>query len=96
MEDTRRAHYHGSMTDHELQQREKQRRAEKDLRDLARAETVFAGSVAAAWARISAHFAGGDTGDDDSIEIWGKRIGRILSAVGVVALGLYLYLTYFR
>jgi hypothetical protein len=32
----------------------------------------------------------------DPIELWGRRIGRGLSAVGFVVLAIYLYLTYIR
>jgi hypothetical protein len=46
--------------------------------------------------RLSDHFSGRDAVDDaqggvaDPIELWGRRIGRILSLVGVVVLGLWL------
>jgi hypothetical protein len=32
----------------------------------------------------------------DAIELWGRRIGRGLSALGVIILAIYLYLTYIR
>ena len=32
----------------------------------------------------------------DPIERWGRRIGRVLAAVALVALCVYLYLTYVR
>jgi hypothetical protein len=48
--------------------------------------------------RTAAHFAGHDGGvtENDPIELWGKRIGRALSLIGVVALAIYLYVTYVK
>ena len=46
--------------------------------------------------RSGTHFAGRDADAHDRIEIWGRRIGRGLSAVAVVALCIYLYATYLR
>ena len=44
--------------------------------------------------RMSDHFAGRDApgtgGETDPIELWGRRIGRALSLVGVVVLSLWL------
>jgi len=46
--------------------------------------------------RMSSHFGArdahraGDGGATDPIEVWGRRIGRALSLVGVVALSLWL------
>ena len=44
--------------------------------------------------RMSDHFAARDTagteGETDPIELWGRRIGRALSLVGVVVLSLWL------
>jgi len=43
---------------------------------------------------MSDHFAGrdavADAGDTDPIEVWGRRIGRALSLVAVVALAWWL------
>jgi hypothetical protein len=44
--------------------------------------------------RAASHFGGREDGTTDPIEIWGRRIGRALGAVGVVVLGVYLFLTY--
>jgi hypothetical protein len=47
--------------------------------------------------RTGTHFAGHDAGGtNDPVEIWGRRIGRGLSAIAVVALCIYLYATYLR
>jgi hypothetical protein len=44
--------------------------------------------------RAASHFGGTEDGTTDLMEIWGRRIGRALGAIGVVVLGLYLFLTY--
>jgi hypothetical protein len=55
-------------------------------------ETVGASSLR----RMSGHFAArdavgaGEGGKTDPIELWGRRIGRFLSVIGVVALSLWL------
>ena len=40
------------------------------------------------------YFAAADAAGDDSIEVWGRRIGRVLSAIAFLALAVYLYVTY--
>jgi hypothetical protein len=55
-------------------------------------ETLGASSLR----RMSGHFAArdavgaGEGGETDPIELWGRRIGRFLSLLGVVALSLWL------
>jgi hypothetical protein len=46
--------------------------------------------------RAGTHFAGADAPAGDRIELWGRRIGRTLSALAFVALAVYLYVTYVR
>jgi hypothetical protein len=55
------------------------------------AETVGDSSLARAGRRLGDHFAGRDAvgeadGGTDRIELWGRRIGRALSLVGVIVL----------
>ncbi|KAB2884279.1 MAG: hypothetical protein F9K38_04470 [Pseudorhodoplanes sp.] len=73
---------------------ETRRAAEADLRRLREADAELGGSLPAR--RAAAHFAGRDAGETDAIEIWGRRIGRSLSAVAFAALSYYLYITYIR
>ena len=40
--------------------------------------------------------AAADAPGSDSIEIWGRRIGRTVSAIAFLALAVYLYVTYVR
>jgi len=83
------------MTDHSPQDREQaSRAAREDLKKLGDSESVFTGSISTTVKRATTHFAGHDDASDDAVEIWGKRIGRSLSLIGVFALGIYLYLTY--
>ena len=78
----------------------REQEAREALDRLAR-ESETLGSSAAARAsewrsRLSDHFSGrdavghADDGGTDPIELWGRRIGRLLSLVGVVVLGLWL------
>ena len=57
---------------------------------LARVERESGGLFDSAMARASRHFGAADAPPDDKIELWGRRIGRALSLVGVVVLGLLL------
>ena len=80
------------------QQRDEAQRREAlaTLDSLTHADTFATSALARAAQRASDHFAARDAAGDDRIELWGRRIGRILSLVGFVALALYLYLTHFR
>lgn len=74
--------------------RERDDRERRALEDLRRArsgsESVFGGSLG----RAAEHFAGADAPEGDAIELWGRRIGRVLSAIAVVVLLYYLAATY--
>lgn len=53
-----------------------------------------ASALARAGRRVTRHFDGRDPGDPsggtDPIELWGRRIGRLLSLAGVVGLTVWL------
>jgi len=59
-------------------------------------ETIGASSLARATRRVGDHFSGRDaagaglSGETDPMEVWGRRIGRALSLVGVVGLTYWL------
>ena len=63
---------------------------------LDRAEREQQGILGSSMARVGDHFAAkdavgqGDGGATDSAELWGRRIGRGLSLIGVVVLGYWL------
>ena len=71
---------------------ERERRAKAALEGVERdAETLGGSGVARAGRRLGRHFSGGDApveadGAADWAEVWGRRIGRALSLVGVVVL----------
>ena len=71
-------------------------RAASELKHLRQEGAELGGSLTAMAKRTAAHFSGRDGKGDDAIEIWGKRIGRILSAVAFVGLAIYLYVTYLK
>ena len=80
-----------------VQDDHRERQAREALDRVARdSETVGSSSIARAGRRMGDHFAGRDAigaaegGGTDSIELWGRRIGRALSLVGVVVLALWL------
>jgi hypothetical protein len=66
---------------------ERQREAREALDRVAREQQGVLGS---AMARASDHFAGKDAPPDDAAELWGRRIGRALSLIGVIVLGYFL------
>ena len=57
-------------------------------------DALGSSGVAAAARRVAAHFSAADA--PDSIEKWGRRIGRGLSLIGVIGLAIYLFVTYLR
>jgi hypothetical protein len=70
-----------------------QRRAA--LADLARLQHE-PDALGGLFGRARDHFGAADTPADDPAELWGRRIGRTLSAVAFLALAAYLYATYVR
>jgi hypothetical protein len=79
----------------------RRREALDALEKLRRDRAPLAGSgLADAARRAARHFAAADAvspgGARDPIELWGRRIGRALSLLAVIALSIYLYLTYLR
>jgi hypothetical protein len=79
----------------------RRREALATLENLRRDRAPLAGSgLADAARRAARHFAAADAvgpdGARDPIELWGRRIGRALSLIAVIALAAYLYLTYLR
>ncbi|MCO5091136.1 hypothetical protein [Bosea sp. (in: a-proteobacteria)] len=49
-------------------------------------ETLLGSSMG----RAAGHFSGADAPEGDRIELWGRRIGRALSLIGVVVLAWWL------
>ena len=75
---------------------ERRREAQAALDRVAReSETIGASSLARVGRRLGDHFAARDAvgvtegGGTDPIELWGRRIGRALSLLGVVALAFW-------
>jgi hypothetical protein len=77
-----------AMNDREREAREALERVQRDT------ETLGSSALARMGRRAGDHFAAKDAMDPDGgadpIELWGRRIGRILSLIGVVILGLWL------
>jgi hypothetical protein len=64
--------------------------AKAALKRVARdSETIGTSALARQAKAWGDHFAGRDAPADDPAELWGRRIGRALSLVGVVVLGWY-------
>ena len=78
---------------------EQRREALATLKSLGEHDTFVTSALARTAKRASDHFAARDAvgadGSVDQIELWGRRIGRVLSLIGLIALAIYLYLTYF-
>jgi hypothetical protein len=68
------------------------------LRDLERAgeqsEVIFSSAVKRVAERARDHFSAADADSNESVEVWGRRIGRALSLIAVLALAFYLAVTY--
>jgi hypothetical protein len=76
-------------------QDEQQRRALRDLeRATEQSETVGTSQFSRSALRARDHFLGNAEAGDDPMELWGKRIGRLLGLTFVVGLVVYLLLTY--
>lgn len=58
------------------------------------AETVGSSQLARMGDRARDHFMGADAPAGDAIEIWGRRIGRLLALAFVIFLCVHLYNTY--
>jgi hypothetical protein len=78
----------------------RRREALAALDKLRERDTVAGSALVRAARRAAGHFAGTDAvGPDgvvDPVELWGRRIGRALSLLAVIALSVYLYWTYLR
>jgi hypothetical protein len=78
------------MNDRDREAREALERVQRD------SETLGSSALARMGRRAGDHFGGKDAvgsaedGRTDPVELWGRRIGRGLSLVGVVILGLWL------
>lgn len=79
----------------------RRREALANARAIGDDRTTFASSALSTAAnRAADHFAARDaldeSGETDTIELWGRRIGRALSLAALIGLSIYLYLTYVR
>ena len=96
MERRPRAAYVVEMTQSQHERDEAQRREALASLDRLREGETFASSALARTARRAGdHFAAKDAAGEDAIELWGRRIGRALSLIGLIALATYLYFTFF-
>jgi hypothetical protein len=78
---------------------EQRREALSTLKSLGEGETFVTSALARTAERAAGHFAARDAigpdGSVDRIELWGRRIGRALSLIGLIGLAIYFYVTYF-
>jgi hypothetical protein len=73
---------------------QKEQQAARDLEALGREGDLLHGLWHRSFGRAIGHFSAEETEASDPIELWGRRIGRSLGAIGFVAFGVYLYVTY--
>jgi ferric-dicitrate binding protein FerR (iron transport regulator) len=80
-----------------MNEQEREREAREALERVRRdSESIGSSALARMSRQAQDHFSGRDAhgaaedGGTDAIELWGRRIGRGLSLVGVVVLGLWL------
>lgn len=65
-------------------------RAAEAREALARVKRDEEGFLGSSMARAAEHFSGGDAPPGEPAELWGRRVGRALSLVGVVVLAWWL------
>jgi hypothetical protein len=86
---------------HEREEAERQE-ALRTLETLRKPVRLADSSLAHAARRAVDHFGGKDAigdadgGGTDPIELWGRRIGRILSLIAFIGLAIYLYVYFFH
>jgi hypothetical protein len=74
---------------------ERRREAEAVLARTARdTESVMDGAAKSTADRLGDHFGGADAAPGDAIDLWGKRIGRLLALVAALLLIVHLVRTY--
>jgi len=87
------------MTNPRERDEEQRREALATLKSLGEDDTFATSALARTARRATDHFAARDAvgpdGTIDTIELWGRRIGRGLSLIGFIAFAVYLYATYF-
>jgi hypothetical protein len=70
-----------------MAQKPDRHRRDEDSRDiLRRVERESTGILGGTVGRALSHFSARDADPSDRIEVWGRRIGRLLSLVGVIVL----------
>jgi len=90
-----RGPYVADMAQSQHEKDETQRReALATLDRLRDGESVVSSALARTARRAGEHFAANDAKGEDAVELWGRRIGRGLSLVGLIGLVIYFYLTY--
>ena len=72
----------------------RRREALRTLETLNERETFVTSALARTAQRAADHFGARDAAGEDRVELWGRRIGRGLSLAGLLALAIYLYVTY--
>jgi hypothetical protein len=87
-----------SPQEREARREQGRRDAMRNLGELEReGDLIGRSGLGKAAKRAAEHFSAADAREEnDPVELWGRRIGRALSAIGFVALAIYLYATYVR
>jgi hypothetical protein len=98
-----RQSYAVAMTDPREREEKQRREALASLKQLTERDTFATSALARTAQRATDHFAARDAmdarapdGSLDRIELWGRRIGRGLSLLGLIALAIFLFFTYVR
>jgi cytochrome c-type biogenesis protein CcmH/NrfG len=83
------------MTDRQTRDEQRRRAALRDLeRTSEQGEIIGTSALRRAAENARDHFGAAETQSDDWAELWGRRIGRGLSLIGLVGLAIYLTVTY--
>ncbi len=83
------------MVSHEKQKKDRVEEAKQALKRVsAESETVGSSSLARFAEKSRAHFSADDANQNDSVELWGSRIGRGLGLIFFIGLIIYLLINY--
>ncbi|NRG16961.1 hypothetical protein HPQ64_04605 [Rhizobiales bacterium] len=83
------------MTSRDERHRQKVEEAKRALEAVHRdSDTIGQSALARTANRVRDHFAAQDKEEDDPIEVWGSRIGRLAGLIFAIGLVIYLAVTY--
>ena len=82
----------------ESKRKKEQKKRDEAMKTLKRveaeSETIVGSTFVRMADRAQKHLSAADKNENDSVEVWGTRIGRSLGVVFAIGLAIYLFITY--